>query len=380
MFVLEVLLVLVPKLIRSSLIFLLSPMFFPKYHRKLLRRSRSPKILGFTLIELLVGMVLAFLVMAPMLGFMVNMLESDNSEQAKANTEQEVQAALDYISRDLQQAIYIYGSAAIANGGTLGIRDQIPPAQTTTGCEDNKCEPILAFWRRQLVQDAEKFNQDADKSNDVSPYVYSLVVYYHITGDQGAANSVWSKAARIGRFEIRDGVRKSPPPPLPIGTEKDDPQFYADKTHPIYGVDKGFKLFDLTKTGVKLDQAMNSWEKGSEPYDSPVAVLLDHIDQSEWIKDSQVLNNLQCPPDPSADTPGKRLERIPVDGKKVYGFYSCVNSNLWVAQTFIRGNSMFRVKPNCTADKAECQYSEARRAFFPRATVQVRGQGFLDVL
>lgn len=345
-------------------------MFFPKFRRKLLRRSRSPKVLGFTLIELLVGMVLAFLVMAPMLGFMVNMLESDNSEQAKASTEQEVQAALDYISRDLQQAIYIYGSAAIANGGDLGIREQIPPAQPTTGCEDNKCEPILAFWRRQLVQAAEQYT-------DVNPYVYSLVVYYHITGDQGVANSIWSKAARIGRFEIRDGVKLSPPPIAPLGTLSDDPIFYKNKGDAVIGLDKGFRLFKL-ESGVGLDVAMNKWKKGDDAYDSPVAILLDHIDQSEWTANSQDLNNLECPLDPSSDT-SERLQRIPGDGKKVYGFYSCVNSRLWVAQTFIRGNSMFRVKPNCTPDKAECQYSEARRTFFPRATVQVRGQGFLDV-
>jgi len=346
-------------------------MFFPKFRRKLLRRSRSPKILGFTLIELLVGMVLAFLVMAPMLGFMVNMLESDNSEQAKASTEQEVQSALDYISRDLQQAIYIYGSDAIKNGGDLGIREQIPPTQPTTGCEDNdKCEPILAFWRRQLVQDAEQYT-------DVNPYVYSLVVYYHITGDQGVANSVWSKAARIGRFEIRDGVKWSPPPSVALGTLSDDDVFYKDKGNAVIGLDKGFKLFKL-ESGVGLDVAMNKWKKGSDPYDTPIAVLLDHIDQSEWIANSEVLNNLQCPLDPSSNT-NERLQRIPGAGEKVYGFYSCVNSRLWVAQTFIRGNAMFRVKPNCTPDKAECKYSEERRTFFPRATVQVRGQGFLDV-
>ena len=344
-------------------------MFLHKFRRNLLRRS--PKILGFTLIELLVGMVLAFLVMAPMLGFMVNMLESDNSEQAKASTEQEVQSALDYISRDLQQAIYIYGSDAIANGGDLGIREQIPPAQGTTGCKDNDtCEPILAFWRRQLVETAENLT-------GVNPYVYSLVVYYHITGNQGVDNSVWSKAARIGRFEIRDGVRLSPPPPLPIGTLADDPQYYYDKANPDFGSDDGFKLFKL-ESGIGLDVAMNRWKKSSDAYKTPIAILLDHIDQSEWIANSDVLNNLQCPLDPSSTTE-ERLQRIPGAGKKVYGFYSCVNSRLWVAQTFIRGNAMFRVKPNCTPDQAECQYSEARKTFFPRATVQVRGQGFLDV-
>ena len=62
--------------------------FFQRRRSWSLSKAEVKKTFGFTLIELLVGMVLAFLVMAPMLGFMVNMLDSDNREQAKATTEQ----------------------------------------------------------------------------------------------------------------------------------------------------------------------------------------------------------------------------------------------------------------------------------------------------
>lgn len=347
------------------------------------QRRRSKKKFGFTLIELLVGMVLAFLVMAPMLGFMVNMLDSDNREQAKSTTEQEVQAALDYIARDLQQAIYIYGVQALNNvsaiGTTGGIKDQIPPAQPAPGCTNaSTCIPILAFWKRQLIE-----NSRVDGNAAVNPYVYSLVVYYQIIGNGGS--TAWSNSSRIGRFEIRDGVRISPPPTLAIGASPDDPALYLDKSDPDLGTDDGFALFVIDRNLGSLDTNMNNWKKGSGTFTAPVATLVDYIDQSEWQTNSTssiAANGLQCPLNPADNKP---LDRIPNGDPKfgttsaVRGFYSCVNSSLWVAQVFIRGNAMFRFKANCDPTKAECKYSEDNRVFFPRSTVQVRGQGFLDV-
>lgn len=79
-----------------------------------LKRSRLvQQVNGFTMIELLIAMILAFLIITPLLGFMVNIMDTDRKEQAKANSEQEIQAALDYIARDLQQAIYIYDADGI---------------------------------------------------------------------------------------------------------------------------------------------------------------------------------------------------------------------------------------------------------------------------
>jgi len=354
-----------------------------KLLRQFFQRRHSKKTLGFTLIELLVGMILAFLVIAPLLGFMVNVLDSDNREQSKASTEQEVQAALDYIARDLQQAIYIYGVKALTNNsGTTelsGIRDQIPPTQPAPGCNSSNastCIPILAFWKRQLIEAAEK-------DSGVNPYVYSLVVYYQIIGNQGS--NTWSNSSRIGRFEIRDGVRKSPPP-------IDGSSVYAKESDPEMGIDDAFALFKIDRNIGSLDTNMNSWKKGTGTYSAPVATLVDYIDQSEWKSNSTSSINtsgLQCPINPSTvsttNPNGTPLGRIPNGDStlgatsKVLGFYSCVDSSLWVAQVFIRGNAMFRFKAGCKPNNTECQYSENNRTFFPRSTVQVRGQGFLDV-
>ncbi|WP_338422923.1 hypothetical protein [Anabaena sphaerica] len=45
---------------------------------------------GFTLIELLVGLVMAFIIITSLLGFMITIMETDRKEQAKATSEQEI--------------------------------------------------------------------------------------------------------------------------------------------------------------------------------------------------------------------------------------------------------------------------------------------------
>jgi len=52
-------------------------------------------------------MLLAALVIAPLLTFMLNIMDTDQGT-SKATSEQELQSAVDYIARDLEQAVYIY--------------------------------------------------------------------------------------------------------------------------------------------------------------------------------------------------------------------------------------------------------------------------------
>ncbi|MGH8001871.1 MAG: hormogonium polysaccharide secretion pseudopilin HpsC, partial [Brasilonema sp.] len=139
---------------------------------------------GFTLVELLVGIVIATIVITPLLGFMINIMTTERQEQAKANTEQEIKAALDYIARDLKQSVYIYDA-----DGINAIRKQLPRYG-----DKNKFFPVLVFWKRQIIS-----KESSKMENDI--LFYSLVAYYLIKDN----DSTWSKAARIGRFQIRDG-------------------------------------------------------------------------------------------------------------------------------------------------------------------------------
>jgi hypothetical protein len=153
------------------------------------------------MIELLVGMVIAALIITPMLGFVVNVLNSDVREQAKTNSEQELQAAIDYIAQDMSQAIYVYDDVT-------DIEAQLPHSG------DANKEPILAFWKREYVENALDpsggicENPDTDSCNDT--FVLSLVAYYEITETDNS--SIWCQPSggtcpkRIARFQIQDGV------------------------------------------------------------------------------------------------------------------------------------------------------------------------------
>ncbi|MBD1836046.1 prepilin-type N-terminal cleavage/methylation domain-containing protein [Cyanobacteria bacterium FACHB-472] len=323
-----------------------------------LKRSRlaEKKNSGFTLIEVLVAMILAALVITPLLGFMINILDSDRKEQAKSTTEQEVKSALDYIAQDLSQAVFIYNAAALnAISSTTptnsGIRDQIPPVQAVGGCSNiNNCKPVLVFWKRKFLSRDEVGSLTG--GNDT--FVYSLVGYYLIT-DGGGNNGTWSNTARIGRFEIKDGI------PNPTGNTGPSRQ---DNGKPVYYrrlPDTGFRLFDLSKAG-DLATKMKQWVKHPDPYNAAAitnhpmnAILIDYVDRSPLIP----RRNL-CP----AGQPSTSA---------IAGFYACVNATGTTAQVVMSGNAWQRINNSSSPDL----YTDARATYFPTASIRVQGRGFL---
>src|SRR3712207_4678467 len=165
----------------------MSPLKWLFFKQLKLRRVKR-RCDGFTLVELLVGIIIATLVITPLLGFMINFMTTDRQEQAKANTEQEIKAAIGYIARDLQQAIYIYDA-----DGINAIRKQLPRYG-----DKNNFFPVLVFWKRQFLSDGLLISGSQQKDDT---FVYSLVAYYLIT----ETSPIWSKTARIGRFQISNG-------------------------------------------------------------------------------------------------------------------------------------------------------------------------------
>ena len=208
------------------------------------RRNRLAS--GFTLIELLVAALIASLLVSVLLGFLLGVLESDRKETAKSNAQEELQAAISYISDDLQEAIYIYGADALAS-----INEQLPHKQVgipvrTSICNpttDNTCTPILVFWKRYNYNPnlKDKYTASAAKeyigcmpyadgnagvlANCITSaangaaygrdtYTYSLVAYY-LKNDTALNSSTWSNTSRILRWELKDGYVAycaSPPP------------------------------------------------------------------------------------------------------------------------------------------------------------------------
>ncbi|MDF5727006.1 MAG: hormogonium polysaccharide secretion pseudopilin HpsC [Rhizonema sp. PD38] len=306
-----------------------------------LKRSRLKKqIGGFTLIELLVALILAFLVITPLLGFMINTLNTDRQEQAKANTEQELQAALDYITRDLQQAVYIYNDTGIAAiTDTNATKSQLPPPDSTR-------VPVLVFWKRDFINKGLPITTtDQDDS-----FVYSLVAYYLIKD----TNSTWSNAARIARWEISDGIQDTD---STAGSCKEYPdQKYISDHCPS----PGFQRFNLDGSG-NLESKMNSWKKALAAYTNVPLVLVDFIDQT----------TTGAPTATACATGSSKVPPSSFDALKMTSFYACVDTVNTTAQVFLRGNALARLQNN------NLDYTDSKKAYFPSQSIRIQGHGYL---
>jgi len=322
--------------------------------------SKNDKTSGFTLIELLVAVVIAVLVITPLMLFMMNVLDSDRKEQAKVTTEQEIQAALDYIARDLQQAVYIYDAHGVTrNRNTTditlsGIQDQIPPLKSapgcapTTGSNPSVCTPVLVFWKREFIANSVGVTSSTQTTvaQTDDGYAYSLVAYYLITNPNNA-NSTWSREARIGRFQIRGSVNA-----LNANSKGNT-------------ADTGFKSppLDPNITGATLKERMNQWQTGltaSANYTQQVATLIDFVSTTG----PSITTNT------AGVCPGTNASPKLV-GNLTTGFYACVDANEVLAQVFIRGNALARVQNN------NLNYKNIQKSYFPSASIRVQGRGFL---
>ncbi|MEH1928967.1 hormogonium polysaccharide secretion pseudopilin HpsC [Nostoc sp.] len=324
-----------------------------------LKRSKFvQQVNGFTLIELLVGLLIAFLVLTPLLGFMVNILSTDQKEQAKANSEQEIQTAVDYIANDLQQAVYIYDYDALTKTSNTvpaksGIQDQIPPSNIATGCSSTTCQPILVFWKRKFLTGAITLSISTTTNKTDDTFVYSLVGYYLIKD----SNATWSNAARIARFEISDGVLAASGTDSTVtagnctGYPNDKYIDSSTKSCP----DPGFQRFNLNlASATGLTQKMNSWKAtASTPYKQQAFVLIDYIDQT-----SIGSTTITCPTGT-------------LSSGSLMGFYACVDVANTTAQVFLRGNALARLQTS------NFDYSSNNQTYFPTANVRVQGHGYL---
>ncbi len=297
-----------------------------------LKRSRLVHpIGGFTLIELLIAMVLAVLVITPLLGFMVNILSTDRQEQAKANSEQEVQAALDYITRDIQQAVYVYGSTAVDN-----VKASLPTSTVVNQV------PVLVFWKRNLLKQA----VDSQK-NDT--FVYSLVAYYLIK-DKTPNSSIWSNAARIARWEIKDGV-------LTSSTTGSCPG-YDSNFCPSPGLGKLIK-----NQSISVLDNLKIWQTDGTAYTDVLIPLVDFIDHTTVLAGAPAAT---CPPGYA------KLPSSSVDTLQMTGFYACVDEPNTTAQIYLRGNALMRLQN--TPDQV---YSVNKSNYFPSANALIQGRSYL---
>jgi prepilin-type N-terminal cleavage/methylation domain-containing protein len=372
----------------------------------LIARLKQRRTAGFTLIELLVAMIIAVLIMIPLMSLAVNLIDTDRKEQAKSTSEQELQAAADFIARDLERAIYVYDAVALTTNhnttpANSGIRDQIPPVKPTPGCTDvNLCQPVFAFWTRRPVREAVpaqgsgvncRTASDANRENFCDDtFVYSLVVYYLILNN--GADAVWSNTARIGRFELSDGVKN-------VAGRQYLEDVDANSVSNGNKRDPGFVPFDLgLDDSIRL--SMNQWQSGvkntnnqitPEAFDasSTVQILVDYIDQTT-IANNNALPRTACPapvtpphegwiqsPYYGTQNPAPNpAPAQPPPAFQTYSFYSCINAEEGIVKLYLRGNAYARIQPR--NNPGEWANTITRRSFFPSTSVEVNAEGVIN--
>ena len=322
---------------------------------KLKQPKASQNSGGFTLIELIVGLVLSLLVILPLLGFMVNMLQTDRQEQAKASSEQEIQAALSYISRDLEQAVHIYDGYGVDK-----IKANLPtPANSV---------PVLVFWKRQFVQ---KVIPTGGTEKD-DAFTYALVAYYLKTPNNAECSSNafnWSCTAQITRVLYRESVKN--------GKNAQGQDIIVDSG------DSNFRNFgesaqqnNLAVTGV--EDLMNAWTSPSIDKSKDLQVLIDYIDQTP-IDTAGKCPSIQRASAPTGVLPATyntaKYHQVPLPTAiGASGFYACVDVENTTAQVFMRGNALARLQKKTQPPT----YVAAQSAYFPKASIQVKGRGLFS--
>lgn len=178
--------------------------------------SRKSSTKGLTLPELLVAMVVALIVIIEMLSLVFSLLETDRRETAKAQTQTEMTQAMDYIARDLEQAVYIYP------GDCLGKPDPKTPSKpySCAGLSNQitfptEMTPVLAFWKLEQLPYSDKpedqlpanCNSFSGKEQQeclallTGRHTYTLVVYSYQTNLVN--HNTWDGPTVINRFQLR---------------------------------------------------------------------------------------------------------------------------------------------------------------------------------
>ncbi|MFH7244920.1 MAG: type II secretion system protein J [Spirulina sp.] len=175
---------------------------------------------GFTLLELLVAMIIGSMIMGSLLFLVVELMQVNRREEVLTQTQQDMQRAINYISSDAREAVFVYSTPmAIVDpeaGGTdtlvseLGITVDASGVVTAPAALAG-ATPILAFWRLDPIpagngiwaKDCTKAFSGAktDECNTLQlrQNFYTLVVYFQRPNQAGG---FWGGPSSILRYEL----------------------------------------------------------------------------------------------------------------------------------------------------------------------------------
>ncbi len=174
---------------------------------RLIYRGRH-KTSGFTLIELLVTLIVGSLILAGMLYLVVELLQISRREEVLTRTQQDMKRALDYITRDVREAVYVYPKPSVVLDPAKNPNQTDTLLAQLTGSLPATATPILAFWRFDPVDITQvpaalcaATNPKSAECNSlkVRQGTYSLVLYLQ---QKNTAADIWGGKSRILRYEL----------------------------------------------------------------------------------------------------------------------------------------------------------------------------------
>lgn len=171
--------------------------------KKSFLKSRRHSTQGFTLLELLVVTAIAGGIVAGLTYIVVQMMTADQREASRSETQREMQLALDYISAELREAVYVYPGEYLEC-----TKSQAKPAceSLTQFLPDSVAKdsvPVLAFWKQQpfpqAIKNACVGGSEPAGTACLAGQSYALVVY-SLTKNNN--DGIWKGKARITRYVL----------------------------------------------------------------------------------------------------------------------------------------------------------------------------------
>lgn len=274
---------------------------------------------GFTLIELLVSMAIGAGIVTGLMFIVVQLLQTDQREASRSETQREIQLALDYMSNELREAVYIYTGTqmdCVDVGGTGTcqgrLSDYLPPSLTQNSV------PVLAFWKQQPFPDAVRNwcrsnnSQTTRGVNCEAGSSYALVVYSLSTRNDG---NIWQGNARLTRYMLSEFSSVNNPPPTSFNRGYANPGSFSNfATWPLVSTDTGVTNL---QNSANLPSDTNRRPAGLP--DGSSVVLID------FVEDNNPASSAACPAGYDISPSNATIAAAPGRLSNARTFYACVS-------------------------------------------------------
>ncbi|MBW4690153.1 MAG: prepilin-type N-terminal cleavage/methylation domain-containing protein [Lyngbya sp. HA4199-MV5] len=251
---------------------------------------------GFTLIELLVAMFIGGIITVTLLALVVQLVDVNQRDSARSETQRDMQAAMNYISQELREAVFVYDGRCLQGTATItaanyttecpGLLSYIPPGLSTASTAYTPI-PVLAFWRADPLPQGllAACSNNSGALDDatlpaavqgvpcLSGRTYTLVVYTLF--NDTSTSDIWPGRARLVRYQLAQFASSAT-----SGTQTNTG--YVD---PLSSPNSSFQQwpFQLTTdagggTVVANAQTSAGGRPGDGTLGSNSAVLVDYVD------------------------------------------------------------------------------------------------------